>query len=629
MNESESRIEPLFTWVHLSDIHIGHGDASYGLDQQLVLAQLKEDIKEAIQDSLTEYLVPIPKPDAFFVTGDLAFSGNKKEYQVVSQWLSATAGSISVSNEQIFLVPGNHDVQRTVALKSSPVRRLLDDLRSGREKLDNALANKVDWAMLTKGIRNYLEFAKAFGPTKDGELFWVHGLPSRGINIRIAGLNTALLSADKYDKGKLQLGQRQIYKALIPYADKSNEVEIWLSHHPFDWLGDGKNASDYVRKADIHLCGHIHEASSESLRRGGGKDFVQVVSGAAHGDPADEHKATGHGYNFGAIGALASGQLVLRVWPRVWVQDRTEFLMDIPKTDKGKQFAEHPLDPRLRHLPQTPSSRRSSWSANGKPKGKIVLIYSERDRGFLDSSTLIKFFESLATQEKLDFSWDRDKLGHAEIKNRLDAADIVVPLVSKAFLESNYAEEVESKIKAGRQKNQRIIVVPVLLDESSWKKHKWISKNQPLPEDGYIIHDHKRGRNRTFKAIIDDIRIRIRNRRQAVVSTAPAEAFYEPRALYTLRRLPDSSFTTGETEKLVADSIERAEKSVRDPKKRKVICEGARQEIKKNEGQPLSKRQLEELDKRFLARGKRNPDAEIVRWVLRAARLHPQGRVAG
>lgn len=42
----------------------------------------------------------------------------------------------------------------------------------------------------------------------------------------------------------------------------------------------------------------------------------------------------------------------------------------------------------------------------------------------------------------------------------------------------------------------------------------------------------------------------------------------------------------------------------------------------------LSKQKLETLDRRFLARNQRNPDAEIVRWVLRCAELHPQGRVS-
>lgn len=299
--------------------------------------------------------------------------------------------------------------------------------------------------------------------------------------------------------------------------------------------------------------------------------------------------------------------------------------------DKGQQFAEHKLDPKLsRRLPKKVSPGGPSWPVNGKPKGKIVLLYSESNHRFLEQSTFVAFLESMAREEELDFSWDKRTLEAAQLKARFDEADTVVCLVSQPFLISNYPRELESKIEAGREKKQVIIVVPVMLEACSWGKNEWLSKYDPLPEEGkYIIPDHNRDRARTFKAIVDNIRVRIRNRQQAVVSTAPAEAFHEPRALYTLRRLPDSSFSAEEMESLVDDSVRRAEKFVEDPEKRRKICEAAKNEKEKNKGQPLSKRQLEELDKRFLARGKRNPDAEKVRWVLRAARLHPQGRVVG
>ncbi len=39
-------MKPLFIWVHISDIHVGHGDASYGWDQQLVLSELIKDVAE-------------------------------------------------------------------------------------------------------------------------------------------------------------------------------------------------------------------------------------------------------------------------------------------------------------------------------------------------------------------------------------------------------------------------------------------------------------------------------------------------------------------------------------------------------------------------------------------------------
>jgi 3',5'-cyclic AMP phosphodiesterase CpdA len=64
----DENVEPLLTWLHLSDIHFGHGPTSHQWDQQLVLRALQEDLLR-LEDR------HIPKPDILFVTGDIAFSG--------------------------------------------------------------------------------------------------------------------------------------------------------------------------------------------------------------------------------------------------------------------------------------------------------------------------------------------------------------------------------------------------------------------------------------------------------------------------------------------------------------------------------------------------------------------------
>jgi hypothetical protein len=43
----------IFAWIHLSDIHFGHGDAAHGWDQQLVLAVLRRDVGATTKASKT------------------------------------------------------------------------------------------------------------------------------------------------------------------------------------------------------------------------------------------------------------------------------------------------------------------------------------------------------------------------------------------------------------------------------------------------------------------------------------------------------------------------------------------------------------------------------------------------
>ena len=60
--------QPLFSWIHLSDIHIGHGGVTHVEDQKLVLDALRRDVERMRENGA-------PQPDAIFVTGDIAFSG--------------------------------------------------------------------------------------------------------------------------------------------------------------------------------------------------------------------------------------------------------------------------------------------------------------------------------------------------------------------------------------------------------------------------------------------------------------------------------------------------------------------------------------------------------------------------
>ncbi len=343
MEHLAAEMRALFTWVHLSDIHVGHGDISYGWDQQLVLAKLKEDIATAP----AEYETAIPAPDAIFVTGDLAFSGatrNEGEYAAVRGWLLDITRSLSIDNSKIFIVPGNHDIQRNAVNGDNNLARLLNALRSGQETIDNVLADRGDQSLLAKRMKNYFDFAKDFGASSDPDLFWKHDLTTCGLKIRIAGLNTALLSVGDDDKEKLEVGMAQIKKALDPLPARSREVVLVLSHHPFDWLRDGRKVSEWTKNnAHVHLCGHIHEASFEALRSGGGASFLQVVSGAAHGERNPNNIPTGHGYNFGSLMADKEGHIVLRLWPRVWSQANTDFRLDVANTPRRRQFAEHSL----------------------------------------------------------------------------------------------------------------------------------------------------------------------------------------------------------------------------------------------------------------------------------------------
>ncbi len=60
--------------------------------------------------------------DALLVTGDIAYAGQDQEYVSALSWLKELADRCGCAPDRIFVVPGNHDVDRHI-VKSNPAVR--------------------------------------------------------------------------------------------------------------------------------------------------------------------------------------------------------------------------------------------------------------------------------------------------------------------------------------------------------------------------------------------------------------------------------------------------------------------------------------------------------------------------
>lgn len=340
----------LFSWVHLSDIHIGHGDAEHGWDQALVLDALQRDIATVVARGDA-------KPDVVLVTGDVAFSGADRartptEYVGAREWLLAVAKAAEVRPDRVFVVPGNHDVQRS-ADKDRAVARMVKALRDGSEALDGALADANERVALAGRMANYLDFASDFAPACLGvktppekRFWWTHREVSRGLKVRLVGLNTALLCADDQDRGKLRVGKDQVSNVLLNPPLEEGELVVVLSHHPFSggWLADERNVREWMRsRAHVHLSGHVHEADAEQTRSGAGEDIVSVVAGAVHGERSSAGLPPSHGYSFASIHKAPNGGLFLRMTHRKWTNSQRAFRLDTDHIPDGAKHAEFTL----------------------------------------------------------------------------------------------------------------------------------------------------------------------------------------------------------------------------------------------------------------------------------------------
>lgn len=355
----------LASWVHISDIHFGHGDTSHQWNQQRVLEALLRDTEGLARGAPAS----VPQPHFIFITGDIAFSGGfrkpatgESEYELAQRWVQQLQKSLAVRSECVFIVPGNHDVDRKV---DSDVRRLLRGARAGEENLDEIIQDSRDCERLRERLARYLSFAQNFDtPLTEqfhGGLWWRRSVElEHGITLRVCGLNTALLSLDDSDQGKLRIGQRQLVELFVPTPD-NREILVVLGHHPATgrWLADEKELRGALDpSAAIHLFGHLHEADSEQARHGWGTGCLRIAAGAAHAEAGSQ--PIGHGYNFGSLVILESGHLAVRIWPRRWSTKTQRFVSDVDNTIDTRGYSEHRLPERFRlHRPSPIQGLRS------------------------------------------------------------------------------------------------------------------------------------------------------------------------------------------------------------------------------------------------------------------------------
>jgi 3',5'-cyclic AMP phosphodiesterase CpdA len=89
------------TWLHISDFHIRGGDP---YDRDVVLRALVKSVKFFHERGHV--------PDVIFATGDVAYAGKAEEYTLATTFFDALLKAAGLDRRSLFVLPGNHDVDR-------------------------------------------------------------------------------------------------------------------------------------------------------------------------------------------------------------------------------------------------------------------------------------------------------------------------------------------------------------------------------------------------------------------------------------------------------------------------------------------------------------------------------------
>lgn len=287
-NQSQVALKPTDYPVilHISDLHFGY-------DENL---QTKDDRKKAL-DCLADRITNLDKSwhtKHICITGDIGYRGGADDYELAAEWLGSFLTKLSLPFASVFMCPGNHDVNRSIAEKHGRP--------SCSEEADKMLSLPLS-THFNDIFTNYIAFQENMQIPEyemggnEGTSSYLCGVRRPGDGLRFICCNSCWYSKDEDDKGELWIGAPLLRSldshGLICRRSDSQTIDIALIHHPKDWLADSESRTrggrrvatfdDLARKAHVVLTGHTHDDlrlwdqnENEAYVCGGGASWASI-----------------------------------------------------------------------------------------------------------------------------------------------------------------------------------------------------------------------------------------------------------------------------------------------------------------------------------------------------------------
>lgn len=275
--------------LHLSDIHF---NAPQCLKPD---SDRDRPYRTRLENHLATRVAGMGPIDAIMVGGDVAYKGDPREYEVARQWLLDLAKRTGCDSASIWVVPGNHDVNRR-SCEEAPTMNAHAMVFGASEDnrlwmLEKQLGHDDTGQALFHGHVAYNDFAKHMNcQVYPGRLHWKQERPlGGGVTLRIHGLTSTLLSGrDGNDDARGSLYLSPLQTTLDPVPDV---VNLTICHHPPDWLLDGDDVDDMLNaRAMFQVFGHKHRQRINQSK-------ANVRWGAGAVNPSQSERQFEPGYN--------------------------------------------------------------------------------------------------------------------------------------------------------------------------------------------------------------------------------------------------------------------------------------------------------------------------------------------
>jgi Calcineurin-like phosphoesterase/GTPase-associated adaptor domain len=311
-----------YRFLHLSDIHFG---------QKSGTVARHDHIRNALVNDARELAQKRGAATRILVTGDIAYSGKADEYEKATEWLEKLSVACGCDETAVSTIPGNHDCARDAI--STQARMVYATLRAhNADVLQATLAEIVQDGEASNPflpkLQAYGKFANAYGcDLKSSERpCWTRDFDLSGeITLRMHGLTSVQVSNAEDMQGNMILGNRQY---MIP--EDQNIINVVLVHHPLDWFKDKLEASQFLQNnARVIMVGHEHTLNIHKTQDAlAGKEWLVIYAGATNPPEGDNYGYTYNWIEFSREEREGRHELIVEVFPRVWVQQAVRFDAD-------------------------------------------------------------------------------------------------------------------------------------------------------------------------------------------------------------------------------------------------------------------------------------------------------------
>lgn len=264
--------------LHLSDLHFKTHHNS--------IFEKIENIFDAIKNEIdsSKYLFLI-------FTGDIAYSGQKEEYEQAKIFIESLIEKLQAYNKNLhykcIFTPGNHDCDFS---GNQEIRNLvIDNILKDPSGISKTI---IDTCIVVQ--KEYIDFVNQFNSAGDinykvsNNLFKRYEYNNEHIKIAFNSYNLSWISRRNENQSEILFPVNTVDNAIL--ANEDFDLTVSLFHHPMHWLKHQnlRLFRDLIQgSSNIVLTGHEHTHSAHNVSALDSEQKIQYIEAAALQDSHD------------------------------------------------------------------------------------------------------------------------------------------------------------------------------------------------------------------------------------------------------------------------------------------------------------------------------------------------------